>query len=94
MDFGQALWNLKNGNKVAREGWNGKRMFIYMVRGQDIVFGNLRKEANEHVAEGKNPQDWTRIQPHIDMKAADGTIVVGWLASQTDMLAEDWIVVT
>ena len=33
------------------------------------------------------------IKSHIDMKAADGTIVVGWLASQTDMLAEDWHVV-
>jgi hypothetical protein len=35
-----------------------------------------------------------KIAPHIDMKAADGTYVVGWLASQTDMLAEDWKIVT
>lgn len=33
------------------------------------------------------------LLPHIDMKAADGSLVIGWLASQTDMLAEDWEVV-
>jgi hypothetical protein len=33
------------------------------------------------------------MKTRIDMKAADGSIVIGWLASQTDMLAEDWVVV-
>lgn len=33
------------------------------------------------------------IAPHIDMKSVDGTYVVGWLASQIDMLAEDWEIV-
>lgn len=34
-----------------------------------------------------------KICPHIDMKAADDSYVVGWLASQTDLLAEDWVIV-
>lgn len=38
-------------------------------------------------------QDTVTINPHIDMKAADGAYVTGWFASQTDMLADDWYVV-
>ncbi len=37
--------------------------------------------------------DGIKIGAHIDMLAADGSVVVGWLASQTDMLAEDWVIV-
>jgi hypothetical protein len=38
--------------------------------------------------------DTIRIGAHIDMRSADGTLVIGWLASQTDMLATDWEIVT
>ena len=38
------------------------------------------------------PHEDVRLLPHIDMRAADGSMVIGWLASQTDMLAEDWMV--
>lgn len=40
------------------------------------------------------PSEPVRLLPHIDMRAADGSMVIGWLASQTDMLADDWLVVT
>jgi hypothetical protein len=49
-----------------------------------------RKLVNSHCVNSKGE---VTICPHIDMKAADGSLVIGWLASQTDMLAEDWIVV-
>jgi hypothetical protein len=55
---------------------------------------DLRNEAETHVGENLPPFTDVRINPHIDMKAADGSIVVGWLASQTDMLAEDWVIVS
>lgn len=90
MNFGQALDLLKAGNKVARAGWNGKGMFIYLVRGS--LVNQLRGEAAEHVGQPA-AGDAQAINSHVDMKAADGSIVVGWLASQTDMLAEDWITV-
>lgn len=94
MDFGQALQELKNGHKVARAGWNGKGMFVYLVRGARISQGNLRNEAAQAFKSVTNDSDsLVTINPHIDMKAADGSIVVGWLASQTDMLANDWEVV-
>jgi len=102
MDFGQAINALKNGCKVARKGWNGKGMFIYEVEATDPAYEQLRGRckdaidyAYKHVKEDEpqTVQETVHINAHIDMKAADGSIVVGWLASQTDMLAEDWVVV-
>lgn len=86
MNFGSALQVLKNGQKVAREGWNGKGMFLFLVPGS--VF-----KVNRAPLLGIYPEG-TEINycPHVDMKTADGK-VVPWLCSQTDMLAEDWCVV-
>lgn len=89
MDFGIALQYLKQGYKVARKGWNGKGMFIYLVQGSVYERHELRSEAAKHYPSVDAFAN-VRINNHIDMLAADGSIVVGWLASQTDMLAEDW----
>jgi hypothetical protein len=86
MNFGQAIESLKKGKKVARKDWNGKGMYLYLVKGQELYRSNLRNEAYEHAP----LKDRIKINSHIDMKAADDSIVVGWIASQTDMLAEDW----
>jgi hypothetical protein len=93
MNFGEALEELKAGNKVARRGWNGKGMFIYLVEGTIVSFKNLRGNAAKHITKEVTGLDDACINSHIDMKAADGTVVVGWLASQTDMLAEDWEII-
>jgi len=93
MNFAQALEALKTGKKVARHGWNGKGMFVYLVRGTVLEAFELRNEAETHVGENLPPYSHVKINSHIDMKAADGSIVVGWLASQTDLLAEDWEIV-
>lgn len=89
MDFGMALSALKRGEAVARKGWNGKGMFL-TLQGNSVVDGNnMRNEqAKAYYADCK-----VSICPHIDMIAADGSYVVGWLASQTDMLSEDWEIV-
>lgn len=83
MDFGQALAALKAGKKVARQGWNGKNMFLFLVPGS-------RFTVNRPPLLGIYPEG-TEISyhAHIDMRTACG-MVVPWLASQTDMLAEDW----
>ena len=91
MDFGVALMNLKEGRRVARKGWNGKGMFLVMTSGSEIPAENMRVDAvRDYYTE--HDVDTIKIAPHIDMKAADGTYVTGWLASQADMLAEDWII--
>ena len=85
-DFGVALKYLNNGQKVARQGWNGKGMFVFLVPGSKF-------EVNRAPLLGIFPEG-TEVdyRPHLDMKAADGTIGV-WLASQSDILATDWVVV-
>ena len=47
-----------------------------------------------HLAQENPTLSAYTLNPHIDMRTADGTMVIGWLASQTDMLAEDWVVVS
>lgn len=84
MNFGKAIEKLKSGNKVARKGWNGKGMFLYYVPANS--YKSITKAAKETFGEA------TPYGAYIAMKTAQGN-VVPWLASQTDMLAEDWIVV-
>lgn len=89
MDFGMAIIALKRGEAVARKGWNGKGMFLTLQAGSEVAGTNMRNEpAKNYYGDSK-----VKICPHIDMKSADGSYVVGWLASQTDMLAEDWEIV-
>lgn len=84
--FSDALVELKSGNKVARTGWNGKNMFLFLVPGSTFT-------VNRPPLLGIYPEGTVvRYHAHIDMRTADGTIVP-WLASQTDMLAEDWILI-
>ena len=84
MSFGDAIKALKAGKRVARSGWNGQGMFVFLVPGSTF-------KVNRAPLLGIYPEG-TEInyQPHIDMRTAQGTIVP-WLASQTDVLAEDWI---
>ena len=82
--FGVALAHLKSGGKVAREGWNGKGMFLFLVPGS--TFKVNRPPLLGIYEEGTEIQ----YHAHIDMKTAQG-YVVPWLASQSDLLAEDWV---
>lgn len=85
MNFGQAIEALKQRKKVARKGWNGKGMFLYYVPSASYPPStDIAKEAfgGQNVPYGA----------YIAMKTAQGN-VVPWLASQTDVLAEDWEVI-
>lgn len=96
MNFGKALEALKAGKKVAREGWNGKGMYLYLVRGTTVDKDQLRNEAYTALEGDEGAMHGTDVAeflPHIDMRTANGSVCVGWLASQTDMLSEDWVVV-
>ena len=86
MNFGDALKLIKDGATVSRAGWNGKGMFIFLVPGSEF-------KVNRPPLLGIYPAGTeVRYHSHIDMKTADG-MIVPWLASQTDILAEDWGVV-
>lgn len=81
-NFGVAIEQMKRGRKVARKGWNGKNMYIrYVDPYTDKVY-----RVTEH-----EPIDGT-LMAYIGMKTADNGFIP-WLASQADMLAEDWVFV-
>lgn len=85
LDFGKAIESLKAGKKVARAGWNGKGMYVYYVPANSYpaVTDIAKAEFGETVPYGA----------YVAIKTAQGN-VVPWLASQTDVLAEDWEIVT
>jgi hypothetical protein len=87
MNFGKALKALKCGYKVAREGWNGKGMWLVYVPGQEICV----REGTPYYQAGLRGK--IKIDGHIDMYTAQGIMQPGWLASQADMQADDWVVV-
>ena len=80
MDFGEAILALKDGQKMARDGWNGKGIFIELQV----------PDTNSKMTSPYIYIDTTGLQ--TDNEAAPKSLVP-WLASQTDMLAEDWGVV-
>jgi hypothetical protein len=90
MNFGEAILALKGGHRVCRAGWNGKGMFLIYVAGSKGVAPRMDSPYGQ---EAVAPQGVVDINPHIDMKTATGEMQPGWLASQTDMLADDWMII-
>lgn len=77
--FGDAIKYVKRGLKVARKGWNGKGMYLFLADGEDLT---------SCLSTGD-----FKCASSVCMKTAQDTICVGWLASQADMLVEDWVFV-
>ena len=92
MTFGLALEALKKGCKVARKGWNGKGMWLILVPGQKEVALRQGTPYGDALALTS-----CEILPHIDMWTTNAhgrrAMLPGWLASQTDMLSDDWEIV-
>jgi hypothetical protein len=83
MNFGKALEALKDGKKVARKGWNGKEQFIELATNVSYVNpqGNIINVNHEQMG-----------NKAIAFVGTSG-VQLGWLASQADMLSEDWQIV-
>ena len=103
--FGQAIEALKEGKRVAREGWNGKGMFIFERPADELEYSFIEKVKslpqsvkdflrNKALSTEGSFSDLPKIKfgAYLCMYAADGSIVNGWLASQTDMLSNDWCI--
>lgn len=81
--FDEAIKYLKRGLQVTRKGWNGKNQFIFLVKGTDLQ-NILKYGYGEYVNE-------PTIVSALAIKTSSNQIQIGWLASQTDMLADDWM---
>lgn len=95
MSFGHAIAAMKDGHKVARAGWNGKGMWVALTPGSEFSaeYAKPGHAAKHRADEAGRTGETITLLPHFDMRAADGSMVIGWLASQTDMLADDWQIV-
>ena len=82
MDFGDAIKLLKQGKKLQRQGWNGKGQYIELATNISYINANQEMINAEHEAIGNEA---------IAFVGTSG-VQLGWLASQADMLAEDWII--
>lgn len=94
MTFGAAIEAMKDGLRVARAGWNGKDMWIALsgpLEGRSIAFENFWSKPCSEYARLNGGS--ATVLPCINMKTATGEILMGWLASQSDMLADDWMLV-
>jgi len=92
MDFGDAIRALKEGKKVAREGWNGKGMFLFLLPEGTIPKSVIHDGALASVVNEVEGETFEALGS-IRMWTADKKVLTGWLASQTDMLSEDWCIV-
>lgn len=80
MDFGKAIQLVKEGKKVQREGWNGKNQYIELAMCISYTNAEGKIINAEHNAIGNSA---------IAFVGTSG-VQLGWLASQADMLANDW----
>lgn len=92
LTFGDALHMLKLGKRVARAGWNGKGMWLAYSPGSEALPASAFW-APPNAAYAREQGGTAVVLPCITMKTATGEILMGWLASQSDMLAEDWMVI-
>ena len=93
--FGRAVELLKQGQQVARKGWNGKGMFLLLVKGASVTepindcYGDPTRY--DYHPSGQEKGQSLPVLDAIYMKTADNKLVP-WLASQTDVLSEDWVI--
>lgn len=93
LDFSKALELLKEGHRLTRHGWNGKAMYLVLIKGEHVA--NAIHEHYPNLDDYGVYPEWHekgRVLPVRDaiyMKTVDNELVP-WIASQTDLLAMDW----
>ena len=90
--FGDAIEALKQNKRVARAGWNGKNMFLFLLPAGTVPTKAIHDSKLRQVIESQLDGETFEALGTIRMFTADKKILTGWLASQTDILAEDWVI--
>ena len=96
LTFGLAIEAMKLGKKVARAGWNGKDMYVVMMPALQLPPHNTQEpgaKVNDRTAKFIGDDQPLNCQPYCAMFNAQKEWIPGWLASQSDMLSEDWFIV-
>lgn len=90
LNFGLALEALKQGRRIARRGWNGKGMFLFLLTGGTVPKTAIHDPKLREIIDAETEGETFEALPTIRMWTADNKVLTGWLASQTDMLSDDW----
>ena len=95
MNFGQAIEALKEGKKVAREGWNGKGLFVFMQVPAEISEEIIPKmQSLPQSVKDEFARRGGNIHYHNQMALVNtSNQISGWAPSGSDSLSEDWIIV-
>jgi len=88
--FSRALEYVKDGGRAHRIGWSGRGMWIALGEGRKIPASQFWNRHTKAFAESQ-PDGVAEVLPYLILKTADDKILMGWLASQTDMLEKDWV---
>ena len=91
MNFGDAIKALKEGKKVARKGWNGKNMYLWLKPATTIKSEWCKDPMLKEIVDANGGE--AEALGTICMKTADNKILTGWSANQIDMLSEDWLII-
>lgn len=95
MKFGEAIEELKAGKRVAREGWNGKGMWLCFMPPFTLAAGMVNSRTRPLLTAAGYPADKdVEVGGYVVMWTAQGVWQPGWLASQADILADDWAVLS
>lgn len=86
MNFGLAIEAAKMGHTIARHGWNGKGMYVFLA--DDVEFHTYAD-----ISEFEGAADGVCVAKVLVLRTVQGDMQPGWLASQADMLADDWYIV-
>lgn len=97
MTFSDALEQLKLGKKLKRKNWNGKNQFVFLIHGEDIQMAYsawmsdywTKDYPEDILSRFVNDHD-VKLTDLLAIKTTSNHIQLGWLASQTDMLSNDW----
>lgn len=90
-DIGWAVKQMHNGSRVRRAGWNGKGMWLSLsgpAGARDVPADAFWSKNNADYAREQGGS--AKVLPCVTMRTATGEILMGWLCSQTDLLATDW----
>ncbi len=86
MTFGRALDAIKDGKRIARAGWNGRGMFVYLV--PPASYPAQTGAAKSHFGEGA----MVPYNAYMAIKNVDDSVST-WVPSVNDCLAADWFIV-
>ena len=90
-NFGEALKYLKRGFKVARKSWNGKGQYVFLAKDLEFYTDADLSEFNPSGTEECTEENAVEVYDCLVIRTADKKLQVGWLATQSDLLAEDWV---